>query len=122
MIDIRLFLAVAAGRSAGIASRVLRRGGGTTLPGVVARRRLLDRREIRQALSDGLVGYAARTGELVNVPDVSQDPRYITPVEPALDHTRSELAVPMKRVAASVITTCTLAPARTSSRVSSAAL
>ncbi len=38
MIDLRLLLAVAVGKSAGIASRVLRRGGGTTLPGVVARR------------------------------------------------------------------------------------
>ena len=34
---------------------------------------------------------------MVNVPDVSQDPRYITAVNPALDRTRSELAVPMKR-------------------------
>ncbi|MCS6841021.1 MAG: Mur ligase family protein, partial [Roseiflexus sp.] len=38
MIDLRLLLAVAAGKSAGIASRMLRRGGGTTLPGVVAQR------------------------------------------------------------------------------------
>jgi GAF domain-containing protein len=56
-----------------------------------------DSRQIRQSMADGLVGYAARTGELVNVPDVSRDPRYATPVAPALDRIRSELAVPMKR-------------------------
>ena len=60
---------------------------------------LLDHRQIRLALSEGLVGYAARTGETVNVPEVSQDPRYISPVAPVLDRTRSELAVPMKRSA-----------------------
>jgi UDP-N-acetylmuramyl tripeptide synthase len=38
MFDVRLFLAITAGQSAGIASRMLRRGGGTTLPGLVARR------------------------------------------------------------------------------------
>ena len=38
MFDVRLFLAIAAGQSAGIASRMLRRGGGTTLPGLIARR------------------------------------------------------------------------------------
>lgn len=38
MFDVRLFLAIAAGQSAGIASRALRRGGGTTFPGLVARR------------------------------------------------------------------------------------
>jgi UDP-N-acetylmuramyl tripeptide synthase len=38
MFDVRLFLAIAAGQSVGIASRGLRRGGGTTLPGLVARR------------------------------------------------------------------------------------
>jgi len=38
MFDVRLFLAIAAGQSAAIASRMLRRGGGTTLPGLVARR------------------------------------------------------------------------------------
>src|SRR5512143_974653 len=58
---------------------------------------LLDHRQVRQALSEGLVGYAACTGEIVNVPDVRQDPRYITPVDPAFDRTRSELAVPLKR-------------------------
>ncbi|MGQ9548787.1 MAG: MurT ligase domain-containing protein [Roseiflexus sp.] len=37
MFDVRLFLAIATGQSAGIASRILRRGGGTTFPGVIAR-------------------------------------------------------------------------------------
>src|SRR6478609_11874459 len=36
--NLRLAAAIAAGKSAGLASRVLRAGGGTTLPGVVARR------------------------------------------------------------------------------------
>jgi len=63
---------------------------------------LFDQRQIRQSLSEGLVGYAARTGEVVNVPDVSQDPRYITHIAPALDRTRSELDVPMRRGAAVV--------------------
>lgn len=42
-------------------------------------------------LGEGLVGYAALHREPVNVPDVSQDPRYIKIVEDV----RSELAVPM---------------------------
>ncbi len=42
-------------------------------------------------LGEGLVGYAALHREAVNVPDVSQDPRYIKIV----DDVRSELAVPM---------------------------
>jgi UDP-N-acetylmuramyl tripeptide synthase len=37
-IDLQLSAAIVAGKLAGLASRVLRRGGGTTLPGVVARR------------------------------------------------------------------------------------
>jgi UDP-N-acetylmuramyl tripeptide synthase len=36
--DLRLTAAIAAGKAAGLASRLLRTGGGTTLPGVVARR------------------------------------------------------------------------------------
>jgi UDP-N-acetylmuramyl tripeptide synthase len=36
--NLRLAAAIAAGKTAGLASRVLRAGGGTTLPGVVARR------------------------------------------------------------------------------------
>jgi UDP-N-acetylmuramyl tripeptide synthase len=36
--DVRLSIAIAAGKAAGLASRALGRGGGTTLPGVIARR------------------------------------------------------------------------------------
>jgi sigma-B regulation protein RsbU (phosphoserine phosphatase) len=43
------------------------------------------------AMGQGLVGHAALHREAVNVPDVSQDPRYIKVVEDI----RSELAIPM---------------------------
>ena len=43
------------------------------------------------ALGEGLVGYAAKHKEVVLVPDVSQDPRYIKVVPDV----RSELAIPM---------------------------
>jgi len=52
---------------------------------------------IRQSINQGLVGYVTRTGESVIVGDVSQDARYYTPIDPADDRTRSELAVPLKR-------------------------
>lgn len=42
-------------------------------------------------IGQGLVGYAAETGQAVLVPDVSKDPRYI----PANPETRSELCVPL---------------------------
>jgi phosphoserine phosphatase RsbU/P len=45
----------------------------------------------RVPLGEGLVGYAALHREPVNVPDVSQDPRYIKVVPDV----RSELAIPM---------------------------
>lgn len=45
----------------------------------------------RVLLGEGLVGYAALHREPVNVPDVSQDPRYINVVEDV----RAELAVPL---------------------------
>ncbi len=64
MIDIRLLLAVTAGKSAGIASRVLRRGGGTTLPGVVARR--IDPQALRKlagALPQGVVLVSGTNGK-----------------------------------------------------------
>lgn len=38
MSQLRLVTAILAGKAAGIASRILRRGGGTALPGVIARR------------------------------------------------------------------------------------
>jgi lipid II isoglutaminyl synthase (glutamine-hydrolysing) len=37
MLNPRLTIAILAGKAAGLASRLLRRGGGTTLPGVLAR-------------------------------------------------------------------------------------
>lgn len=64
MIDIRLSLAVAAGKSAGVASRLLRRGGGTTLPGVVARR--IDPQALRKlaaTLPQGVVLVSGTNGK-----------------------------------------------------------
>lgn len=64
MIDIRLLLAVAAGKSAGVASRLLRRGGGTTLPGVVARR--IDPQALRKlaaTLPQGVVLVSGTNGK-----------------------------------------------------------
>jgi UDP-N-acetylmuramyl tripeptide synthase len=64
MIDVRLLLAVAAGKSAGVASRVLRRGGGTTLPGVVARR--IDPQALRKlaaSLPQGVVLVSGTNGK-----------------------------------------------------------
>ncbi|KPV49306.1 hypothetical protein SE17_33410, partial [Kouleothrix aurantiaca] len=57
--DIRLIAAIGAGKAAGLASRALGRGGGTTLPGVVARRIAPD--TLRQ-LSAGLPGGVAVIG------------------------------------------------------------
>ncbi|HEX9760091.1 MAG TPA: GAF domain-containing protein, partial [Candidatus Acidoferrales bacterium] len=45
----------------------------------------------RVPLGQGITGVAAATGQPVRVGDVSQDPRYLN----ALDHVRSELAVPL---------------------------
>lgn len=45
----------------------------------------------RVRLGDGLVGYAAAHGVVVNVPDVSRDSRYIR----ILDDVRSELVIPL---------------------------
>ncbi|MBC8163206.1 MAG: DUF1727 domain-containing protein [Roseiflexaceae bacterium] len=62
--DIRLSAAIAAGKAAGLASRVLGRGGGTTLPGVVARR--LDPSVLRRLatrLPDGTVIVAGTNGK-----------------------------------------------------------
>lgn len=62
--DVRLAAAIAAGKAAGLASRVVRAGGGTTLPGVVARRiapntlRLLTAR-----LAEGVVLIAGTNGK-----------------------------------------------------------
>lgn len=51
--NLRLVAAIAVGKAAGLASRVLRAGGGTTLPGVVARRIAPDTLRL---LSAGLPG------------------------------------------------------------------
>jgi GAF domain-containing protein/anti-sigma regulatory factor (Ser/Thr protein kinase) len=58
---------------------------------------LLNGQPLRQSIQDGLVGYAARTGETVLIPDVREDARYVAHVSPELDNTRSELVIPMKR-------------------------
>jgi GAF domain-containing protein len=43
-------------------------------------------------VSQGICGYAAKTGETLVVPDVSQDPRYLT----CFPSTRSEIVVPIR--------------------------
>ncbi len=62
-----------------------------------AKARLLQGRVVQQSIQQGIAGWAARMGEPVVVGDVRSDERYDTPIDPALDHTRSELAVPLKR-------------------------
>lgn len=57
--DFRLIAAIGAGKAAGLASRTLGRGGGTTLPGVVARRIAPD---TLRRLSAGLPGGVAVIG------------------------------------------------------------
>lgn len=44
-------------------------------------------------LHSGICGWAASTGQAVNVPDVNQDPRYLQ----CFLQTRSELVVPIRR-------------------------
>ena len=62
--DLRLTAAIAAGKAAGLASRMLRRGGGTTLPGVVARRIAPDAlRRLSAALPDGVVLMGGTNGK-----------------------------------------------------------
>lgn len=46
----------------------------------------------RIPLGMGICGLAARTGQTINVPDVSKDPRYLA----CFPHTRSEIVVPIK--------------------------
>ena len=50
-----------------------------------------EKRALAIKLDEGLVGFAARTGEAVVVPDVTSDPRYLK----ARPHTRSEMVVPL---------------------------
>jgi UDP-N-acetylmuramyl tripeptide synthase len=62
--DLRLAAAIAAGKAAGFASRALRRGGGTTFPGVVARR--LEPRALRRLaarLPEGVVVVGGTNGK-----------------------------------------------------------
>jgi UDP-N-acetylmuramyl tripeptide synthase len=64
MISLRRAAAIAAGKTAGLASRVLRAGGGTTLPGVVARRIAPDiLRYLSAALPGGVVVVGGTNGK-----------------------------------------------------------
>ncbi|HEU5102179.1 MAG TPA: MurT ligase domain-containing protein [Roseiflexaceae bacterium] len=64
MPNLRLVAAIAAGKAAGLASRVLRAGGGTTLPGVVARRIAPDAlRQLSSALPGGVVVVGGTNGK-----------------------------------------------------------
>jgi lipid II isoglutaminyl synthase (glutamine-hydrolysing) len=64
MPNLRLAAAIAAGKAAGLASRVLRAGGGTTLPGVVARRIAPDAlRQLSAALPGGVVVVGGTNGK-----------------------------------------------------------
>ena len=49
----------------------------------------------RLSPGEGIIGHVAKTGQPVLTPDVEQDPRYVA--WKGLPHTRSELAVPLKR-------------------------
>jgi lipid II isoglutaminyl synthase (glutamine-hydrolysing) len=62
--NLRLGAAIAAGRAAGLASRVLRAGGGTTLPGLVARRIAPDAlRLLSAALPGGVIVVGGTNGK-----------------------------------------------------------
>jgi len=62
--DLRLSAAIAAGKAAGFASRVLGRGGGTTLPGVVARRLAPNTlRQLSARLPEGVVLVGGTNGK-----------------------------------------------------------
>lgn len=64
LINLRRAAAIAAGKTAGLASRVLRAGGGTTLPGVVARRIAPDiLRYLSAALPGGVVVVGGTNGK-----------------------------------------------------------
>ncbi|HJZ47666.1 MAG TPA: Mur ligase family protein, partial [Roseiflexaceae bacterium] len=63
-LNLRLAAAIAAGKTAGLASRVLRAGGGTTLPGVVARRIAPDTlSQLSAALPGGVVVVGGTNGK-----------------------------------------------------------
>jgi len=62
--NIRLVAAIGAGKAAGLASRVLRAGGGTTLPGLVARRIAPDTLRVLSAkLPDGVIVIGGTNGK-----------------------------------------------------------
>ncbi|HET9224475.1 MAG TPA: MurT ligase domain-containing protein [Roseiflexaceae bacterium] len=63
-LDLRLAAAIAAGKAAGLASRALHMGGGTTLPGVVARRIAPDTlRRLSAALPQGVALVGGTNGK-----------------------------------------------------------
>ncbi len=47
---------------------------------------------VRVKVGEGVMGWAAKQGGVINVPDVSQEPRYVN----ARERTRSEVAAPLK--------------------------
>jgi GAF domain-containing protein len=51
--------------------------------------------DFRQPVGVGLIGLAAQTGEVMLSNDTRTDPRYLRPVAPEHDFTRSELSVPL---------------------------
>jgi UDP-N-acetylmuramyl tripeptide synthase len=62
--DLRLVAAIGAGKAAGLASRLLRAGGGTTLPGVVARRIAPDTlRRLTASLPGGVIVVGGTNGK-----------------------------------------------------------
>jgi UDP-N-acetylmuramyl tripeptide synthase len=62
--NVRLVAAIGAGKAAGLASRVLRAGGGTTLPGLVARRIAPDTLRVLSAkLPDGVIVIGGTNGK-----------------------------------------------------------
>jgi UDP-N-acetylmuramyl tripeptide synthase len=64
LLDLRLAAAIIAGKAAGLASRALHVGGGTTLPGVVARRIAPDTlRRLSAALPQGVVLVGGTNGK-----------------------------------------------------------
>src|SRR5512147_1369861 len=64
MPDIRLIAAIAAGKGAGFVSRLLRVGGGTTVPGVIARRIAPDTlRQLCSRLAQGAVLVGGTNGK-----------------------------------------------------------
>ena len=58
----------------------------------------MESREIRLPLGSGITGYAAAAGQIINIPDAYQDPRFNRAVDASTGYrTRSMLCVPMRR-------------------------